>query len=222
MRYDYDMLGTRIHQASMEAGERWMLNDVAGKPIRAWDSRGHQFRTSTTRCAGRSRSFVREGAGSPVAASSSTVYGEGQPDAGATQPARPGRISVFDQAGVVTNDDVRLQGQPAASSRQLAADYKATLDWSADPAARTGRRSPAAPRYDALNRPIDDRPTPDGSVIRPALQRGQSAGAGATSTCAARRPATPFVSDIDYDAKGQRERIEYGNGVTDRATTTTR
>ena len=40
MRYDYDMLGTRIHQASMEAGERWMLNDATGKPIRAWDSRG--------------------------------------------------------------------------------------------------------------------------------------------------------------------------------------
>ena len=34
-----------IHQASMEAGERWMLNDVTGKPIRAWDSRGHNFRT---------------------------------------------------------------------------------------------------------------------------------------------------------------------------------
>ena len=46
MRYDYDMLGNRIHQASMEAGERWMLNDVAGKPIRAWDSRGHNFTTA--------------------------------------------------------------------------------------------------------------------------------------------------------------------------------
>ena len=45
MRYDYDMLGNRIHQASMEAGERWMLNDVTGKPIRAWDSRGHNFKT---------------------------------------------------------------------------------------------------------------------------------------------------------------------------------
>ena len=45
MRYDYDMLGNRIHSASMEAGERWMLNDVAGKPIHAWDSRGHVFRT---------------------------------------------------------------------------------------------------------------------------------------------------------------------------------
>ena len=46
MLYDYDMLGNRIHQASMEAGERWMLNDVMGKPIRAWDSRDHQFRSS--------------------------------------------------------------------------------------------------------------------------------------------------------------------------------
>ena len=46
MRYDYDMLGNRIHQASMEAGERWMLNDVAGKPISAWDSRDHRLRTA--------------------------------------------------------------------------------------------------------------------------------------------------------------------------------
>ena len=45
MKYDYDMLGTRIHQSSMDAGERWMLNDVTGKPIRAWDSRGHNFWT---------------------------------------------------------------------------------------------------------------------------------------------------------------------------------
>ena len=50
MRYDYDIAGPEqddeeegpdsIHQASMEAGERWVLNDVAGNPIRAWDSRG--------------------------------------------------------------------------------------------------------------------------------------------------------------------------------------
>ena len=51
MRYDYDMLGTRIHQASMEAGERWMLNDVTGKPIRAWDSRGHAFAHRVRRAA---------------------------------------------------------------------------------------------------------------------------------------------------------------------------
>ena len=53
MRYDYDMLGNRVHQASMEAGERWMLNDVAGKPLYAWDSRDHRFRTVYDRCGGR-------------------------------------------------------------------------------------------------------------------------------------------------------------------------
>jgi len=40
MRYDHHMAGIRVHQANMEAGERWMLNDVTGKAIRAWDSRG--------------------------------------------------------------------------------------------------------------------------------------------------------------------------------------
>jgi hypothetical protein len=52
MRYHYDMLGNRIHQASMEAGERWLLNDVTGQPIRAWDSRGMPSAMSTMNCAG--------------------------------------------------------------------------------------------------------------------------------------------------------------------------
>ncbi|MCB0140503.1 MAG: hypothetical protein KDE50_11400, partial [Caldilineaceae bacterium] len=46
MQYYYDMLGNRIHQASMEAGARWMLNDVLGKPLYAWDSRDHIFTTT--------------------------------------------------------------------------------------------------------------------------------------------------------------------------------
>ena len=54
MRYDYDMLGNRIHQASMEAGERWMLNDM----YRQADPRLGLAATTTsapntTRCAGR-------------------------------------------------------------------------------------------------------------------------------------------------------------------------
>ena len=36
---------------------------------------------------------------------------------------------------------------------------------------------------------------------------------GWRSICAARRPPPPFVTNIDYDAKGQRTRIDYGNGV---------
>jgi hypothetical protein len=46
MRYDYDLLSHQIHQASMEAGERWMLSEVAGQPIYAWNSRGFRFRST--------------------------------------------------------------------------------------------------------------------------------------------------------------------------------
>ena len=57
MRYDYDMLGNRIHQASMEAGERWMLNDVAGKPhLRLGQPRPSVPHRPTTRCGGRTDS----------------------------------------------------------------------------------------------------------------------------------------------------------------------
>lgn len=45
VRYAYDMPGNRIHQLGMEAGPRWMLKDVAGKPLRVWDGRGHDFTT---------------------------------------------------------------------------------------------------------------------------------------------------------------------------------
>ena len=39
-RHRYDMVGRCIHQASMEAGQRWTLPDATGKPVRSWDSRG--------------------------------------------------------------------------------------------------------------------------------------------------------------------------------------
>ena len=61
MRYDYDMLGTRIHHASMEAGERFMLNDVMGKPVRAWNSRKYVFRTEYDALRRIMKSFVQGG-----------------------------------------------------------------------------------------------------------------------------------------------------------------
>src|SRR5262249_7378167 len=44
VNYDYDLLSARLHQASVDAGERWLLNDALGKPLLAWDSRDHQVR----------------------------------------------------------------------------------------------------------------------------------------------------------------------------------
>src|ERR1019366_1674672 len=58
MRYDYGMLRTKLHQASMEAGEKWMLNGVDGKSARVWNSRGFAFRTEYDRLRRPVKSFV--------------------------------------------------------------------------------------------------------------------------------------------------------------------
>ncbi|MGH8567731.1 MAG: SpvB/TcaC N-terminal domain-containing protein, partial [Gammaproteobacteria bacterium] len=132
MFYDYDMLGTQIHSASMEAGERWMLNDVAGQPIHAWNSRGHAFRTEYDALHRPVRSFVQgSDPGNPAGEIlfGRTEFGEDQPNATALN-LRTRAFRVFDTAGVVTSELYDFKGNPLSGSRQLAADYHASPDWS--------------------------------------------------------------------------------------------
>ena len=43
MEYKYDMLGNMVYQKSMDAGQRWLLANILGKPLRTWDERKHEF-----------------------------------------------------------------------------------------------------------------------------------------------------------------------------------
>ncbi len=208
MRYDYDMLGNRTHQASMEAGQRWGLNDVTGKPQYAWDSRGHQFRTAYDPLRRPTESFLREGTG-PELLVGRMVYGETRPDPEASN-LRGTVVQLFDQAGALTSDEYDFKGNLRHSQRQLAREYKTTVDWSAAVPLEADTYA-SRTRYDALSRPTE-LTAPDNSVIRPAyneaglLERVEANLRGAAA-------ATPFVTNIDYNAKGQRTRIDYGNGA---------
>lgn len=208
MRYDYDMLSNHIHQASMEAGARWMLNDVAGKPIYAWDSRGHRFHTIYDALR-RPLEVYLGSDDSPESLVNRTVYGEKQ-DSPETRNLRGKAYQTFDCAGVVTSDAYDFKGNLLRSSRQLTIDYKNTPDWSKQVALEEQIYSSSS-TYDALNRPVSHT-SPDNSVIRPAyneanlLERLEGNLRGSADI-------TPFVSNIDYNAKGQRTLIEYGNGT---------
>jgi RHS repeat-associated protein len=212
MRYDYDMLGNRIHQASMEAGERWILNDVTEKPIRAWDSRNHQVRTTYDPLRRPADSFLREGAGAELLVGR-TVYGETRPNPeGRNLRGQP--VQFFDQAGVVTSDDYDFKGNLLRSQRQLAQAHNTTLNWPTVPLDADIYTSRT--RYDALNRPTElitpHTPAMPPSVIRPGYNDAnllERVDANLRDAAV----ATPFVADIDYDAKGQRTLIDYGNGV---------
>ena len=210
--HDYDMLGMAIHQASMDAGERWMLHDAAGKPMRGWDSRGHMVRNEYDPLHRPLRSFV-QGADAQNPAleilAGKAEYGEGQPN-DVQLNLRTKAFRLFDAAGVVTNERYDFKGNLLQASRQLAQAYKATPNWSASPALEP-RIFSSSTSYDALNRSTTAT-TPDASVYRATYNAGNLLETVQVSLRDA-QAVTPFVNNIDYDAKGQRDRIEYGNGV---------
>ncbi len=213
MRYGYDLLGNRIHQASMEAGERWMLNDVSGQPIYAWDSRSHQFRTQYDSLRRPVRAYVQGDDPSRPDREilfGRTEYGEGQPDDAALN-LRTRVFRQYDGAGLATNEEYDFKGNLLRASRKLAVDYRTTPDWSAAPALEPGEFITCT-TYDALNRAVT-LTTPDNTVIRPTYNEANLLECLQANLRGA-EAVTRFVADIDYNAKGQRELIAYGNGVT--------
>jgi RHS repeat-associated protein len=169
MRRAYDMLGNRIHQLSMEAGARWMLNDAAGNPIRAWDSRGHTFATTYDALRRPVEQTVRGTAADsdPRTLNRDVVvdrieYGEGIARAEALN-LRDRIYRHFDSAGTATNARLDANGNPTKaydfkgnllrSTRRLVTDYKTIPDWALN-APLDGESFESGTCYDALNRPI--------------------------------------------------------------------
>ena len=88
-----------------------MLNDVTGKPIHAWDSRDHQFRTTYDQLRRPVETFLREGAGPERSSGApSTAKASPNPEVNnqrgkVVQALRPGR-RCHDRS-------LRFQGQSA-------------------------------------------------------------------------------------------------------------
>lgn len=215
VRYTYDIVGTIIRQTTLDAGERWILNDVTGKPIRTWNSRGHSTRTVYDVLGRQVETYVREGSGLEKM-TGSYVYGE-QLGGAEAKNVRGRIVHTCDQAGIATNSEYDFKGNLLECKRQLAENYKSTLDWTGDVALEDKVYS-SRTRYDALNRPIEIE-QPDRSVIVPKYNESNLLKSldvnlrGEVSKQSGQPCWTTFVSSIEYDAKGQRTSIEYGNGV---------
>jgi RHS repeat-associated protein len=231
MRYDYDMLGNRIHEASIEAGERWMLNDASGKPIRSWDSRGHTVRTQYDSMRRPIRSFVSGiDPGNPTQEllTERLVYGEQHPE----NDQRNLRTKLYlhlDQAGSTRNEAYDFTGNRMHTSRRLSRRYKQAVDWQVvdkaaippDASTHLGLAALEAAlgphletdsytnrtTYDALNRPLA-LTVPDSSVIRPRYNEANLL-EGVDVNLRGAETLTPFVTNIDYDAEGRRTMIGY-------------
>lgn len=210
MAYDYDLLSVRIHQASMDAGERWMLNDVMGKPIYGWDSRGHRLHHRYDAVRRPTRLYVNKDSAERIA--EQVIYGEDQPND--TQLNLRGKAyQQLDGAGIVTNEKYDFKGNLLSARRQFLQNYKDDVDW-AQFAALEDESFASTTTYDALNRPVT-LTTPDQSVIRPTYNEANLLNAVDANLQGKHKDGEPiwtnFVKNIDYNEKGQREIIEYGN-----------
>ncbi|MEO8677787.1 MAG: SpvB/TcaC N-terminal domain-containing protein [Vicinamibacterales bacterium] len=209
MRYAYDMLGTPIRNSSMEAGERWSLNNIVGKPIRSWDSRGFLRRMTYDELCRPTALFVTAAGGGERLAEQ-TLYGESRGD----RLNHRGRVyRVRDAAGELFSVAYDFKGNPIESRRDLLPGYSADVDWRLDPAVEGGSFT-VSTAYDALNRPRTVI-SPDASIHRASFNEANLLD-GMAVQIRGSASAVPFVADVDYNAKGQRVRIAYGNGAETR------
>ena len=138
------------------------------------------------------------------------IYGENQPND--KQLNLRGKVyRSFDQSGMIETTEYDFKNNVKNNSRQLSIDYKQLLDLNVvDPLVLlevetfTGKAL-----FDAMNRATELQ-MPDGSKIHPSYNE-----AGLLEQVnvfvQTQSQDIPFVQNIDYNAKAQRERIVYGN-----------
>ena len=166
IRYDYDILGRANASGEPGAGERWMLNDIAGKPIRAWNSRLYAFAPNTMPCAGQSAPSSR--AEIPTSAAPSlflakfcssgpsmaTVPSADSPNIGSGKSISAARSTGIRHCRRGHHRPLRLQGQSPAQFPAIRQRLQECHP--------TGRRIPCSESenfatnttYDALNRVV--------------------------------------------------------------------
>jgi RHS repeat-associated protein len=237
----YDIAGNLLFQHSMDGGERWMINDAAGQPFYAWDenervtdggamiSEDRGFHTTYDELRRPLAQQLRINGDAPQVVEQ-FVYGDKpglfpihlESEIPETQErnVRGQVYQKYDASGLITNTRFDFKGNSLEVQRQLSGAYQATIiDWSAG-SSTSDLETEAftqATEYDALNRMvrlenwhIEDR--------EPAIYTPQYNQRGIlfSETLTLRGRVTEAIRNIEYDANGQRQRIDNGNGTITR------
>lgn len=216
----FDLAGRQIQSHSVDAGDRFVVPDVAGKPLYQWN--GNRFRIERVydELERPTHVWVDPRAGGRILAER-TIYGDRLTGPARSLVGKPYRV--FDGSGLVESLEFDFKGNLTHATRRLTTEFRATADWSA--AAGLGA-SDALPQgvedrleneafetrwqYDALNR-AEHVITHDGSDTHTIYNE-----AGLLERVVVTRGAqqVPHVQSVDYNEKGQRKTLLFANGVT--------
>lgn len=229
MQYKYDMLGNLVYQKSMDAGQRWLLTNISGKPLRTWDERNHEFQYFYDVAQRLSHSKVLGGDGDAPLDHifGRVVYGESLLTGIRTDANRFNEailqadnilgmvIKTYDTGGLVDTPKYDFKGQALATTRKLFRKYKEVANW-ADANLLNDLEPEAGFTFttltDALGR-ITQQTAPDGCIITPSYNEAGLLD-GETVLHPGAVNSSVYIKNIDYNEKGQRNKIIYGNNVS--------
>ncbi|WP_409416717.1 SpvB/TcaC N-terminal domain-containing protein [Flavobacterium sp. PS2] len=215
MRYKHDMLGSKVYQQSMDAGQRWLLINILGKPLRTWDERNHELHYfyDTLQRPLYNKIIGGDGDVSLNHLFDKIIYGETQPNAQLKN--LKGQVwKHYDTGGVIETPSYNFQGKPTSTKRTLFKKYKEVVNWIDDNLVDDleNQSFTFITEIDALSR-ITKQIAPDGSVITPSYNES-----GLLDGESVLHPdnvlSNTYIKNIDYNEKGQRNKIVYGNNVT--------
>ncbi len=218
----YSLTGRLLRETNIDKGTRWTFQAIDGVPLRRWDDRDQTFRTQHDALRRPTHQYLKIGA-APETLLQRTLYGESHPSPEA-QNLRGKPIRHYDEAGALKSESYDFKGNPLETQRRLAQAFTAATDWTPLAATNTPSAIDAAAAslletetftqtrtFDALNR-IASATEPDQTELKPRYnQRGLLDKVEARIRNSV--TWTPFVDDIQYDAKAQRQSIDYGNGT---------
>lgn len=229
----YDIAGNLLFQHSMDGGDRRMLMDATGQPHYAWDENERTGENGETPLEHRIYHTIYDALRRPLEqhlrigtadwqVTERLIYGETLGEAAKVRNLRGQVYQHYDPSGLITNEGFDFKGNLLEATRQLVNEaHLAIIDWSAGlPPGGLSELFTQRTQYDALNRMTElqnwhraDRSDRPPAIYIPRYnQRGILAG----ETLTVRGRVREAIRRIEYDAKGQRMLIEYGNNTDTR------
>lgn len=226
----YDLAGNLLFQHSMDGGDRWMLSDAAGQAFYAWDENEAVQEGGEMQLQSRVFHTVYDPLRRPLEhrlvidggepqTIERLIYGESHAEA-AARNLRGQVYRHYDPSGLITNERFDFKGNPLEVTRRLASNYQApVIHWPddlPDSAFEAGIFTQRT-EYDALNR-MTGLENWHLAGRAPAIYSPQYNPRGLLSgeSLSVRGKVTAAIASIEYNAKGQRTRIDYGNRTTTR------
>jgi RHS repeat-associated protein len=204
MEFEFDMLGHTTHQLSMDSGERRMLNDCMGKFALAWDSKDQKFEIEYD--------ILHRPLYSKVIKNNlAAIYEKIEYGTDKLNNMNGVAVTHYDTAGIERFIKRDLDGNIIATSRVLCKETDEIPDWNN----LSDELFLNTSRFDALGR-IQEMTSPHTSNMIPSVHKAVYSESGLLRQVIIGLKGTAdknYVNNIDYNAKGQRTSISYGNNI---------